>query len=130
MESFFKHDRLRLRGTSGPRQTTMPSLISTYAKCGLHLRRPLLATERKWLQKWFQGTSYFSSHRRLSRGMARRLCHEMGAEVGTLRMPRVIRPVHDPATVKLDDAPSNKPHTSGAPSIVDSRAAQPPKERT
>jgi hypothetical protein len=80
------------------RRSTMPvppALISTLTKCAFRFRRPLLQPERDWLQRWFAGTSYFSSHRRLSRGMARRLCHEMGAEVGTLRMPRGTRPVHD-----------------------------------
>lgn len=61
-------------------QATPLGLVSTFAKVGLKLRRPLRPDERTWLRAWVTspaGRHYFKHHRRLARGLASKLRAEM-----------------------------------------------------
>lgn len=101
-----------LRGRVKDRVPTVPALLSTFAKVGIHRRRPLTQDERAWLSTWFSKTQYFKSHRRLSRGVAKKLCLEMDAEWGHVTDDGPGMPVHDVRVVKLDRDGLNKPHPS------------------
>lgn len=123
-------DRVGLRAPTGRGRMgeTLPAtLISTFSKCGLHLKRPLSDVERAWLESWFGKSDYFQSHRRLSRGKAKRLCDEMGAVRGHVTDDggRVVpNPVKGSGTGQTGRKLLNKPHTGGACSFAVSSPAR------
>lgn len=125
---FFIHDAAA-RGSGRGRNDGSPAgLISVFAKVGLHRRRPLTDWERDWLNRWFRQTPYFKAHRRLSRGLAKKLCIEMDADRGQVTDDRGGTPVNVVRTRQTETEVDPEQAASGRrpASVIASAGACPP----